>query len=196
MASKANKRKRREARMANKRHLTRVSRYLRKKYGVSSIGLGVPELCKLICQDTEWPYPSMKADLWDFVGRYAREILQDTIVPKPVRSIISKQKEREEFYASKEWRILRMQVILKYGRVCMCCGADKKKIHVDHIKPRSKYPALELDFNNLQILCEDCNMGKGAWDETDWRSGPSDDEVEDDPMTEAFRATIGPKSVN
>ncbi len=42
-------------------------------------------------------------------------------------------------------------------------------LHVDHIKPRSKYPDLALDINNLQILCESCNLGKGAWDETDFR---------------------------
>jgi 5-methylcytosine-specific restriction endonuclease McrA len=54
----------------------------------------------------------------------------------------------------------------------MCCGASAKdgiRIHVDHIKPRSKYPKIELDINNLQILCDDCNIGKGNWDETDWR---------------------------
>ena len=37
---------------------------------------------------------------------------------------------------------------------------DGAKMHVDHIKPRSKYPRLELDFDNLQVLCEDCNLGK------------------------------------
>ena len=42
-------------------------------------------------------------------------------------------------------------------------------MHVDHIKPRKLYPALALDVNNLQILCEVCNHGKGNWDMTDWR---------------------------
>lgn len=51
----------------------------------------------------------------------------------------------------------------------MACGQKKGFIHVDHIKPRSIFPSLELDISNLQILCEACNLGKGAWDQTDWR---------------------------
>lgn len=73
------------------------------------------------------------------------------------------------FYDSREWRELRYKVIKKHGRSCMACGSVER-IHVDHIKPRSKYPELELDINNLQILCEDCNLGKSNIDETDWRT--------------------------
>lgn len=84
------------------------------------------------------------------------------------------------FYSSKEWRKLRYQVLRKYSAECMCCGRSKKEhnivIHVDHIKPRSKYPHLALDFQNLQLLCEDCNLGKSNIDETDWR--PALDEGE------------------
>lgn len=78
-----------------------------------------------------------------------------------------------DFYASKEWRILRYRVIKKYGGECMACGKSKKRhgivIHVDHIKPRSKFPTLAFEFSNLQILCEDCNLGKLDIDQTDWR---------------------------
>ena len=80
------------------------------------------------------------------------------------------------FYDSKEWKRLRYRVLKKYGACCMCCGKnykdDRVKIHVDHIKPRSKHPHLELDFENLQILCEDCNIGKSNLDDTDWRPMP------------------------
>lgn len=75
----------------------------------------------------------------------------------------------DAFYKTKEWRVLRYKAILKYGRKCMACGDETSTIHVDHIKPRYSFPDLELDINNLQILCEDCNMGKGGWDRTDWR---------------------------
>lgn len=47
-------------------------------------------------------------------------------------------------------------------------------MHVDHIKPRSKYPELELEFTNLQILCADCNLGKRNHDSIDWRGVPKD----------------------
>lgn len=73
------------------------------------------------------------------------------------------------FYGTEAWRELRYRAFVKYGQTCMCCGSNRMPMHVDHIKPRSKYPELELDLDNLQILCADCNKGKGAWDETDWR---------------------------
>jgi 5-methylcytosine-specific restriction endonuclease McrA len=78
----------------------------------------------------------------------------------------------QEFFRSREWQELRYFVLKKYGAKCQCCGAgraDGKVIHVDHIKPRSRFPLLQWEVNNLQVLCEDCNLGKGAWDRTDWR---------------------------
>lgn len=73
------------------------------------------------------------------------------------------------FYDSDPWRRLKYQVLNTYPRVCMCCRKTEGEMHVDHIKPRSKYPDFELDFNNLQILCKDCNLGKSNLDETDYR---------------------------
>lgn len=78
------------------------------------------------------------------------------------------------FYSSEEWRRLRYRALKREGGACQCCGsrgAGNKPLHVDHIKPRSRFPELELDLNNLQVLCEDCNLGKSAWDQTDWRAG-------------------------
>lgn len=76
------------------------------------------------------------------------------------------------FYKSNEWRAVRYQALKKHGACCQCCGRSRKHgivIHVDHIKPRSNYPELELNIDNLQVLCEDCNLGKMARDEIDWR---------------------------
>lgn len=80
--------------------------------------------------------------------------------------------DTNDFYKSTEWKRLRYMAFKKYGTKCQLCGKsakDEVKIHVDHIKPRSKYPELALDIKNLQILCEDCNLAKGAWDSTKWR---------------------------
>lgn len=77
-----------------------------------------------------------------------------------------------DFTLSPEWRTLRYAALKKYGKKCMCCGRGPEHgviMHVDHIKPRSRFPELALELTNLQILCEDCNLGKGAWDETDHR---------------------------
>jgi len=78
----------------------------------------------------------------------------------------------DEFLRSFEWRKVRMQALKKYGPKCMCCGATPATgavMNVDHIKPRKLFPSLALDVSNLQILCHDCNHGKGNWDTTDWR---------------------------
>ena len=92
---------------------------------------------------------------------------------------------KDEFYASWEWRTLRMEVIKEQGTTCNCCGASKGntdmagkpvKIVVDHIKPLSKHWDLRLEKSNLQILCDECNMGKGNWDETDFRQPAAPDE--------------------
>jgi uncharacterized phage-like protein YoqJ/5-methylcytosine-specific restriction endonuclease McrA len=72
------------------------------------------------------------------------------------------------FYLSKEWRNLRKKVLKTYGAVCMKCGS-KDDIHIDHIKPRSKYPSLELEFSNMQVLCRICNFSKSNRNEVDYR---------------------------
>lgn len=73
------------------------------------------------------------------------------------------------FYLSMEWRVLRYKALIHYGRKCMLCNATNKELHVDHIKPISHFPELKLDFNNLQILCKDCNLGKSNKDISDFR---------------------------
>jgi 5-methylcytosine-specific restriction endonuclease McrA len=72
----------------------------------------------------------------------------------------------EEFYSSRDWRKLRYEVLRK-NRKCGLCG-DDRRLHVDHIKPISKYPSLALNLSNLQILCEDCNLGKSNIYEDNW----------------------------
>lgn len=80
--------------------------------------------------------------------------------------------ESDAFLNTYEWRKLRMEALKKYGPKCMCCGAtplDGAVMNVDHIKPRKLWPSLALEITNLQILCHECNHGKGNWDQTDWR---------------------------
>ena len=77
-----------------------------------------------------------------------------------------------EFYWSDEWRTVRFTALRRNRGACELCGngpSPGKPLHVDHIKPRSKYPKLALDPDNLQVLCIDCNLGKSNADETDWR---------------------------
>ena len=93
------------------------------------------------------------------------------------------------FYKSREWLELRVRVLEKYECKCMMCGRSPKfhrvVIHVDHIKPRSKFPNLSLDFNNLQLLCAACNLGKSNKYETDWRPHEQDisNELDEDHLS-------------
>lgn len=75
-------------------------------------------------------------------------------------------------YKDERWKNIRYKVLKRDGARCCLCGAtpeDGVKMHVDHIKPKYLFPELKYDPDNLQVLCENCNIGKGAWDQTDWR---------------------------
>ena len=73
------------------------------------------------------------------------------------------------FFNGTAWYKLRYQALVRDGAHCRCCGTAQGPMHVDHIKPRSTHPHLALTLNNLQVLCQSCNLGKGNWDSTDWR---------------------------
>jgi len=95
------------------------------------------------------------------------------VIKKNKHHLPKKTKQsKKDFLETYQWRKLRMEALLKYGPRCMCCGATPSTgavMNVDHIKPRQTHPELALEINNLQILCHECNHGKGNWDTTDWR---------------------------
>lgn len=99
------------------------------------------------------------------VIRNIRDRIQGKV--KPV------QTSGKDFYNSTAWRKLRYTILNEQGRCCVSCGENRVKdhngkmisYHVDHIKPRSLYPHLALDPNNMQVMCEACNLGKSNhWD--------------------------------
>ena len=67
----------------------------------------------------------------------------------------------DAFYKSDRWRSLRQQCIARYGSICMNPHCrSQESIEVDHVLPRSKYPHLEYELENLQVLCRSCNLRK------------------------------------
>lgn len=77
------------------------------------------------------------------------------------------------FYDSWEWKRMRYRVLQETAARCSCCGSsrsDGARIVVDHIKPIRFNWHRRLDRSNLQVLCDDCNMGKSSYDETDWHT--------------------------
>ena len=71
-----------------------------------------------------------------------------------------KKKKKNKFYHTKTWEYLRRKIVKLFGNECMNCQKTGK-VHVDHIKPKSKYPYLKYNAYNLQVLCPECNISKG-----------------------------------
>jgi len=88
-----------------------------------------------------------------------------------------------DFFNSNTWQRLRFEVLAESDGCCQLCGRSYREhgvaLEVDHIKPRSRFPSLALDKDNLQVMCFDCNRGKGNRDTTDWRSEPANDTPKD-----------------
>ena len=78
-----------------------------------------------------------------------------------------------KFNASHKWRTLRYKLLKESNRTCCVCGRSREfhsiVLHLDHIVPKSVDWSKRFDEDNLQVLCEDCNMGKGNKDSIDWR---------------------------
>lgn len=62
-----------------------------------------------------------------------------------------------------QWYTIRNRVLRRDQHRCLSCGRSppEVRLHVDHIRPIAKDGAA-LDPNNLQTLCEECNLSKGT----------------------------------
>jgi 5-methylcytosine-specific restriction endonuclease McrA len=92
----------------------------------------------------------------------------DLVFAEPVNH----QESGPQFYTSPRWRRLRYATLRRFDGKCITCGRSAKDgciIEVDHIKPRSLFPQMAFDPENLQVLCRECNGGKSNIDFTDWR---------------------------
>jgi 5-methylcytosine-specific restriction endonuclease McrA len=126
----------------------------------------------------QWQQASLKRQQQLQAGRIKEQTRLTAIAESRDWSIYERKQNAgtgnaDSFYRSQRWRNLRYQAFLRYGRVCALCKRTPEVngvvLHVDHILPRSKYPGQQWNLENLQILCEDCNIGKGATDKTKWR---------------------------
>jgi 5-methylcytosine-specific restriction endonuclease McrA len=89
-----------------------------------------------------------------------------------IRNAKLKSTPLRSFYHTRAWKIVRFEALKRDGAKCVVCGAKASEdvtLHVDHIIPKSIAPKKALDLDNLQTTCRDCNLGKGAWDETNFR---------------------------
>jgi len=76
--------------------------------------------------------------------------------------------EEVDFYDSNAWKVMRVVVFGYWGHCCLRCGSFDD-LHIDHVVPRSIAPELEMEFDNLQVLCESCNLEKSNKNSNDYR---------------------------
>ena len=60
--------------------------------------------------------------------------------------------------STRRWRNTRARILYRDQWTCQCCGAPAT--HVDHVRP-VLFGGTD-DEANLQALCVNCNMAKGA----------------------------------
>lgn len=58
-----------------------------------------------------------------------------------------------------KWRQLQQKILKRDDYECSVCGEFANT--VDHIKPRSKFPELMFDEDNLVAMCASHNSSKG-----------------------------------
>lgn len=59
------------------------------------------------------------------------------------------------------WKHARQLLFETRCNECANC-LSVENLQADHILPKSKYPELATNINNLQILCWSCNFAKGT----------------------------------
>lgn len=106
--------------------------------------------------------------------KFREEMGQRWIKSKRKKHPMAKKTRDRELGLDRKWRKMKAICYSFYERRCMKCGYVGHELHVDHIKPKSKYPELKYDIKNLQILCKLCNVKKSNTDETDYRT---DDDI-------------------
>lgn len=124
-------------------------------------------LMKMCCEKLDIPFTTSTG----VMAELRRRLIRADVVHLPKVKRKGK-KSKKDFYLSDDWRALRFDVLKSSDKKCVLCGRGRAQgaaLHVDHIKPRSRFPELALTRSNLQILCEDCNMGKSNRDATDFR---------------------------
>ena len=108
---------------------------------------------------------SKHGEFFDPPGFDAPKYTPEEYIPEYRRIPPSSKVNRPKIPAKVEYEVYRIN-----KGACRACGKTAKdgvKIHIDHITALSKGGS--NDIENLQLLCDRHNIGKGNWDDTDWR---------------------------
>ncbi len=67
------------------------------------------------------------------------------------------KRERDLFTRRREYKIFRLAVLERDGKMCVECKATDK-LQVDHILPFSTHPELRMAMDNCRTLCVPCHI--------------------------------------
>lgn len=165
-------------------YLIKVNKFLREQGKTNKMILSKLEIVRILKNEYVFEINLSKSDWEKDFKKFMEKIAKNKTPLFPLISKIKKSKPRQKvkqaiknlpneagiaFYESKKWQALKQKIFSIYELRCMQCSAEKTELHIDHIKPRSKYPELELILDNLQILCRRCNLEKSNNNEIDYR---------------------------
>lgn len=125
-------------------------------------------VCLCIHKETNWAMPGTVKGYRRYIAKFSRQLNRRPELPKRKQAKFIK-----DFYNSPQWKELRYTALRLSEGKCNLCGAtahDGVTLHADHIIPRSIRPDLQLDLDNIQIMCSDCNIGKKNYDDYDFRN--------------------------
>ena len=77
--------------------------------------------------------------------------------------------EQYNFYRSRQWARLRLNILERDNYLCKYCDAINivtPAKTVDHIRPVEAFPEYKSDIGNLAVICYSCHRAK-----TDWEQG-------------------------
>ncbi len=105
-------------------------------------------------------------NIFGSIGKLAQLIVEVQEGTKEEKELYKRQISRKTIREPISAR-LRYQVLKRDGEKCKKCGISPKHtatvvLHVDHIIPVTK--GGKTDIDNLQTLCEKCNLGKSSLD--------------------------------
>jgi hypothetical protein len=67
-----------------------------------------------------------------------------------------------KLHSSVAYRKLRRFALDRANNQCQICSSQHK-LHLDHVKPKSLFPELALNKDNVRILCQDCHINTDSY---------------------------------
>ena len=107
-------------------------------------------------KDLEHKYERDKQTTWHYnhVTRYRNDV----------------KAKQNKFYHSKEWKLIRQEVLQRDYSLCRYCRSASGNV-VDHIVPIEYDSTRMRDLDNLATCCRDCHQKKTRWEQSFYGTG-------------------------